>query len=110
MAKTKIPLYWYFDLIPILGTRNEYVLVEWFEDEKCTKKTLCCLGRYTKVTQYQINEPNLKEYSTKELTYKLIHNQLNLIKLGGYITENTAYFPQIYDVVKKHNFFEGVEE
>ena len=109
MSKVKIPLYWYYDLIPILGTENEYVLVEWFEDEKCTTKTLCCLGKYRKVTQYQINEPNLKEYSTKELTLKLINNQLNLIKLGEYTTLNTTYFPQIYECVKKHNLFKEVK-
>jgi len=110
MSKVKIPLKWYADLIHIPNTDNEYVLVEWFEDEKCTTKTLCCLGKYTKVTQYQINEPNLKEYSNTELTLKLINNQLNFIKLGEYTVENTLYFPQTYEVVKKGNIFKEVKE
>ena len=103
----KIPLKWYSDLIRIPGKDNEYLLLEWFEEKECKNKTLWCLGKYLKVTQYQINEQNLKEITNRTLTERLLNNKLNSIKLGEYIQENNLYFPPIYLIAKNEKWFEG---
>lgn len=103
----KIPLKWYSDLIRIPGKDNEYLLLEWFEEKECKNKTLWCLGKYMKVTQYQINEQNIDSIPNKKLTINLLSNKLNFIKLGEYVKENRSYCPLIYDNIKKDKSFEG---
>lgn len=104
MSKVKIPLKWYSDLIHIPGTDNEYVLLEWFEEEECKNKTLFCLGYYIKVTQYQIHEHI--NYSNTELTRKVLNNKANLIKIGEYVTKNIMYNPLLYKKMKGEHWFE----
>ncbi|MBR5504065.1 MAG: hypothetical protein IKV87_06455 [Methanobrevibacter sp.] len=104
-SKIKIPLKWYSDLIRIPGTTNEFVLIEWFEEKRCRNKTLWCLGKYMRVTQYQINEINLDDFSNKELTIAIMDDILNLIKIGEYVEENDYYNPVIYKAAKLSNWF-----
>ena len=106
MSKVKIPLKWYSDLISIPGTENEYLLIEWFEEEDCKNKTLWCLGEYLKVTQYHIIGQNLEKISNYDLTRRLLNNELNSIKLGEYVQENIMYFPPVYLIAKREKWFE----
>lgn len=106
MSKVKIPLKWYSDLIKIPDTNNEYLLIEWFEEKECKTKTLLCLGKYLKITQYAIIG-NQEGKSNKEITLDLMNNRLNIIKLGESIYENDLYFPRVYKDIKEGNFFEG---
>ncbi len=103
----KIPLKWYSDLIKIPSTDNEFLLLEWFEEKECKNKTIWCLGKFIKVSQYLIIEQSLKEIPNDKLTQDLLNNRLNKIKLGEYVQENNFYFPPIYMMAKNEKWFEG---
>lgn len=94
MSKVTIPLKWSIDLIHIPNTKNEYLLIEWFEEKECKTKTILFLGKYMRVRQYQINEINYS--SNKNMTLDLLENKLNMIKLGEYVEENGFYCPLAY--------------
>lgn len=119
MSKVKIPLKWYSDLIKIPNTKNEFVLLEWFEEEECKTKTLWCLGKYMKVTQYKINHVLVDTNTNHELTLLLTENpimsnpfhksKVNFEKMGEYIKENVAYSPIVYYEIRQRKMFEGGE-
>ena len=104
-SKIKIPLKWYSDLIRIPGMDDGFVLIEWFEDGECRHKTLWCLGRYMRVIQYKINEPNLDNVSNYQLTMDLMDGKLDVTRFGGYVEKNRFYNPIIYKAAKLENWF-----
>ena len=97
--KVKIPLKWYSDLIRIPGTENEFVLLEWFEEEDCINKTLWCLGAYMRIRYYKINQVLVDTRTNRELTLLITDNAIS----PNLFDKSTLYYEQIGESVGKNH-------